>query len=307
MSNIDYSVIVPVYNSEASLQELFSGIKIVFDQLGVSYEVVFVDDGSSDGSWSVLAKLKQEFSDCIKAIKLSRNYGQHNATLCGMLHSEGNHIITIDDDLQVNPTEIQKLINAFKERKCDLVYGYFKNKKHSLLRNAGSYYMKTVPKILYNKPGQGSSFRLLTRDLVTKILTHNQNFVYIDEILVWYTGSISFVEVEHRKRAHGKSGYSNFKLFQLSLNTMYYYTVLPLKIMTYGGLLSSAICFFIGLFYLIKKIIFHHMPPGYTSVIVAVLFSTSIIIFSLGIIGEYLRRIYMVQNKKPPYIIKEIL
>jgi polyisoprenyl-phosphate glycosyltransferase len=307
MSNIEYSVIVPVYNSEASLQELYTGIKKVFDQRGVSFEVVFVDDGSKDQSWNILSKLKSDFPKPVVAIKLSGNYGQHNATLCGMSHSAGKFIITIDDDLQIQPREINKLIDDCNKKESELVYGYFKNKKHSMLRNAGSYYMKTVPKILYKKPGQGSSFRLLTRDLAMKILTHNQNFVFIDELLVWYTNNISFVEVDHEKRAYGRSGYSSFKLFQLAINTMYYYTALPLKIMTYGGLLSSAICFFIGLYYLIKKIIFHHMPPGYTSVIVAVLFSTSIIIFSLGIIGEYLRRIYLVQNKKPSYIIKEIL
>jgi glycosyltransferase involved in cell wall biosynthesis len=307
MNDIDYSVIVPVYNSEDSLPNLFSGIKKIFVDIGKPFEVIFIEDGSRDRSWEVLAKLKADNPRIITAIKLSKNYGQHNATFCGMFHSKGNYVITIDDDLQIPPAEIKKLITEFDSKKCDLVYGFFKNKKHGMFRNMGSYYMKTVPKILYKTPGKGSSFRMLSRDLALKILGHNQNFVFIDELLIWYTNNISFVEVDHEKRKYGRSGYSGFKLFQLAANTMYYYTALPLKIMTYGGLFSSLICFLIGLYYLAKKIFLHHAPPGYTSVIVAILFSTGVIIFSLGVIGEYLRRIYLVQNKKPPYIIKEIL
>jgi heme/copper-type cytochrome/quinol oxidase subunit 4 len=154
-------------------------------------------------------------------------------------------------------------------------------------------------------PGEGSSFRLFSRQLAEQLLKHSQEFVYIDELLLWYTDNIGFVKVEHQKRKYQKSGYSTAKLFKITFNLMIYYTAVPLKFMTYGGLGFSVISFLIGLYYIIKKIFFHHAPPGYTSLIVAILFSTSIIIFSLGIIGEYLHRIYKVQNKKPSYSIRE--
>lgn len=302
----DYSVIIPVYNSMSSLDELYQRIDKVFKDINCSYEIVFVDDGSRDESWEMIRKIKNDArSGNITGIKLSKNFGQHNAVFCGLENAGGNTIITIDDDLQIPPEEITKLIDEYNIKKCELVYGYFKRKYHSLFRNVGSWYIKKTGKIINKNAGEGSSFRLLSRKLAEQILKHSQEFVYIDELLFWYTNNISFVPVEHQKRKYKRSGYSTAKLFQITFNLMIYYTAVPLKIMTYGGFLSALVSFLVGLFYILKKIFFHHAPPGYTSIIVAILFSTSIIIFSLGIIGEYLHRIYKVQNKKPPYSIKE--
>jgi len=167
--------------------------------------------------------------------------------------------------------------------------------------------IKKSAKVLYHAPGEGSSFRLITNQLAKSILEHSRNFVFIDELLLWYTGDISFVKVKHEKRKSGKSGYSKIKLFRLSLNLMLYYTAIPLKLMTYGGFLAAFFSFMLGIFFIYKKVVLHVAPHGYTSIIVTVLFSMGIIILCLGIIGEYLIRIYMVQNKKPPYAIKKKL
>ncbi|MFH0866457.1 MAG: glycosyltransferase family 2 protein [Bacteroidota bacterium] len=302
----DYTVIVPVYNSAATLNELYKRIDTVFLGIQKSYEIIFIDDGSPDESWDIIRNIKNETkSENITGIKLSKNFGQHNAVFCGLEHAKGNAIITIDDDLQIPPEEIPKLLNAFEDRKCELVYGYFKKKHHSLFRNMGSWYIKKTGKIINKAPGEGSSFRVLSKKLAEQILKHSQEFVYIDELLLWYTNNISFIPVEHERRKYKKSGYSTAKLFQITFNLMIYYTAVPLKMMIYGGFASALLSFIIGLYYILKKVFFHHAPPGYTSIIVAILFSTSIIIFNLGIIGEYLHRIYKVQNKKPPYSIKE--
>lgn len=302
----DFTVIVPVYNSASSLNELYNRIDNVFRELKKSYEIIFVDDGSNDDGWNVIRNIKSDASNNkIVGIKLSKNFGQHNAVFCGLEHAKGNAIITIDDDLQIPPEEIPKLLNAFEDRKCELVYGYFKKKHHSLFRNIGSWYIKKTGKIINKAPGEGSSFRVLSKKLAEQILKHSQEFVYIDELLLWYTNNITFIPVEHERRKYKKSGYSTAKLFQITFNLMIYYTAVPLKMMIYGGFAFALVSFFIGLYYILKKVFFHHAPPGYTSIIVAILFSTSIIIFSLGIIGEYLHRIYKVQNKKPPYSIKE--
>ena len=302
---IDFSVIVPVYNSEKTLLELYQRIEKVFNNINKSFEIIFVEDGSNDGSWDVIKDLKNKYSNNITGIKLSKNYGQHNAIFCGLNNFNGNAIITIDDDLQIPPEEIPKLIECYETRKPDMVYGFYKKKRHSIIRNIGSWFIKKSAKLFLKEPGEGSSFRLFTSQLAGQLLKHSQEFVYIDELFLWYTDNIAFVKIEHQKRKFQKSGYSTAKLFRITFNLVIYYTAVPLKIMIYGGLVSSILSFLVGLFYLFKKIFLHHVTHGYTSIIVSILFSTSIIIFSLGIIGEYLHRIYKVQNKKPPYSIKE--
>ncbi|NQV03447.1 MAG: glycosyltransferase family 2 protein [Bacteroidia bacterium] len=301
-----YSVIVPVFNSEDSLEELFLGIKMLFEERKDSFEVIFVEDHGQDSSWEVLKKLKAAHAEQVKAIRLSKNFGQHNATLCGFGFARGEFIITIDDDLQTPPAEISRLIQDMDPIPSDLVYGIFGKKSHSRARNLGSASLKKSSKILHGSPGEGSSFRLITRDLVDKILQHNQHFIYLDEVLYWYTDDISFVEVVHLPRKYTQSGYTWGKLVHLLANTMMYYTMLPLKFLVYGGFFFSLITFVYGVFHIVKKWLFD-VPLGYTSLIVAILFSTSIILFSLGVIGEYLRRIYEVQNRKPPFSIQKII
>lgn len=306
MEHPEYSIVVPVYNSEETLVSLFSRVKQVFGTLGKSFEVVFVDDCSKDKSWEVLSGVKALNPNEVVAIRLTRNYGQHNAVFCGFEYAKGDFIITLDDDLQIPPEEITKLIARYKETDADLVYGYFGKKHHSVVRNFGSYFIKKSSRLLLQSPGEGSSFRLLSSELAKNLLKHNQHFLYIDELLLWYTGNIAFVQVEHQKRNISHSGYSTWKLMKLSINIVIHYTAVPLKIMTYGGFILSILSFFLAIRFIINKLI-HDVPLGYTSLIVAILFSTSIIMLCLGVIGEYLTRIYKVQNKKPPYSIKKIL
>ena len=142
--------------------------------------------------------------------------------------------------------------------------------------------------------------------LAKKLLNHQINFIYIDELFNWYTNHIAFVQVDHQKRPYQRSTYTSHTLFSMVSNLVIYYTVIPLRMMVYGGFIIALISFVIGLFFIYKKI-FHDVPLGFTALIVAILFSTSIILLSLGVIGEYLSRIYMVQNQKPPYSIKTIL
>jgi len=307
MSEIEYSIVVPVFNSEATLKELNDQIHAVFQELKASFEIIFIEDGSKDNSWKMLTEIKSATPGTVTAIKLAKNFGQHNATFCGLNFAKGKMIITIDDDLQILPEEIKKIIACYQTSDSDLVYGCFQNKKHSLFRNIGSKLVKRSAKFFNDYPGEGSSFRLFSNELAKKILSHSQNFVFIDELLLWYTDNISFVKVDHRPSLNNHSGYTKTKLFQLTANLVIYYSILPLRLMTWGGFIFSVLSFLAGLFYLVKKFVFHHAAQGYTSIIVTILFSTSIIIFSLGIIGEYLNRIYMVQNKKPPYSVKKIL
>jgi polyisoprenyl-phosphate glycosyltransferase len=307
MSIPDCSVIVPVFNSEKSLEELFQRIKKVMEDEGKSFEVIFVEDGGWDHSWDVLSSLKSAYPENVYAIRLSKNYGQHNATFCGFTFAKGDLIITIDDDLQNPPEEITKLFRHEENTNADLVYGIYHKKQHSFLRNVASKSLKTAAKVFLDRPGQGSSFRLIKRGLLDKLLEHSNNFIFIDEIFNWYTDEIEFVFVQHLKRpSSSKSGYSAGKLIKIAYDLMFYYTNIPLKLMVYGGLIVSVISFLLGVQFMLRKLFFN-IPLGYTSLIVTILFSTSIIVFSLGVIGGYLSRIYHVQNKKPPFNIRKVL
>lgn len=302
----DYSIVVPVFNSSESLALLFERIDKTMLSLNKSYRLIFVDDGSSDKSWEVISNLCGSFPEKVTGLRLARNFGQHNATLCGIAQAEGEFVITLYDDLQNPPEEIGKLLAAMHQAKADLVYGIPEDKQHSAMRNAGSSVIKKSSKGLFNNKGEGSSFRLMTSKLAKNLLNHQINFIYLDEIFNWYTSYIAFVSVEHHKRPFQQSGYSSRSLLSLLTNLVIYYTAIPLKLMVYGGLVSSVISFVIGVVFIYRKIV-SDVPLGFTALIVAVLFSTSVILLSLGVIGEYLSRIYRVQNRKPPYSIRETL
>lgn len=301
-----FSVVVPVFNSARSLEELHSGLSETFSLSGKSWEVIYVDDGSRDESWDVIGALKAADPGHVTGVRLCKNFGQHNATLCGLGLSRGQSVITLDDDLQIPPQEIIKLIETQERSGADLVYGVFGKKHHSVVRNLGSRSLKTSAKIFHGSRGEGSSFRLIRSELVGKILHHRHNFIFLDEVLGWYTDAIDFVPVEHRPRKYSGSGYTTAKLIRLFADIVLYYTMVPLKILVYGGFSLSVITFVIGVYFIVKKILYN-VPLGYTSLIVTILFSTSIILFSLGVLGEYLSRIYQVQNRKPPYSVKKIV
>ncbi|MGE5382503.1 MAG: glycosyltransferase family 2 protein [Omnitrophica WOR_2 bacterium] len=302
----DYSVVVPVFNSCQSLKELYKQIAETFSVIGKDYEVIFIDDASVDGSWEVLKELQKEYFDKIIAIRLSKNFGQHNATLCGIVAASSEYIVTIDDDLQNPPSEIIKLIDRMNQTDADVVYGIFSKKHHSMVHNMGSATLKGTSRRLFQTKGEGSSFRLIKSEMAKNLLNHKINFIYLDEIFNWYTNNIDFVTVKHQKRPYQNSNYTPRSLFSLLTNLVIYYTAIPLQLMVYGGFISSMISFFIGLVFIYRKI-FQDVPLGFTAMIVAVLFSTSVILLSLGILGEYLSRIYNVQNRKPPYSIKTVL
>ncbi len=303
---LDFSVVVPVYNSEETLVELYNRLSAVFDEINGTFEVIFVEDGGTDNSWNTIIKLKNDFPDQIVAVKLNKNFGQHNATMCGFTFAKGERIITIDDDLQNPPEEIKKLIDTYDNSNSDVTYGIYTKKQHDFARNVMSKTVKKSNKVFMKGIGNGSSFRLINHKIIHRLLEHNVTFIFIDEVLQWYTNKFSFVIVDHHKREHNKSGYSSLKLLKLASNLTYFYTNIPLKLMVYGGMIISFLTFLLALKFIIQKL-FYNVPLGYTSVIVTVLFSTSIIVFSLGVIGGYLSRIQSVQNKKPQFNIEELL
>jgi polyisoprenyl-phosphate glycosyltransferase len=304
MNKPQISIVIPVLNSKETLSELCSRIDSVFKLINKTYELILVDDGSNDNSWEEIARIKSNTSFSISGIKLSKNFGQHNAILCGFNFCQGEMVITMDDDLQHPPEEIPKLIQAYETSGADIVYGIPFDKKHSSFRNAGSYFIRKTADHTDSKKKGGSSFRLIRTSLTNKLLqNHSHNFLFIDAVLAWYTGKIETIEVQHHARKLGSSGYTTKKLILTYLDILINYSAGPLKILTYGGLIFSLLTFSAGLRFIFRKI-FYNVPLGYTSLIVSILFSTSLILFCLGIIGQYLYKLYQLQNKRPPYSIE---
>lgn len=304
MQRVSYAIVVPVYNGAESLGDLFERTQKTMDALEASFRVVFVDDCSKDHSWDTIKTLKKQYPKQVTAIKLARNSGQHNATLCGLHHANAEFAITIDDDLQVPPEEILKLVARQKETEADLVYGVFNEKKHAPLRNAGSWFVNKFFHYFANTSGEGSSFRLVSGELADRLRNVNQKYLLLDEVLSWYTSSVANVGVEHQLRTKGRSGYSALKLVLLTLNYIINYTVLPLRLMTYIGIFGSLICLVLSIIYIYQKLTYD-VELGFTSLIVAIFFSTSLILFCLGIIGEYISRLYT-KDGASYYVIKEI-
>lgn len=306
MERKNFTVLIPVYNSEQTLEELYHRIENFFRKNEKTFEVIFVNDGSTDRSWEIITELKKKYPETITAVKLTQNYGQHNALHCGLTFTKGEWIVTIDDDLQTPPEEIEKLITTRDNTGAALVYGYYPQKKHSLIRNLGSKLIGKIFKNFANTSGKGSSFKLIHSSVTERVVSRNYRMFFLDEVLAWHTDNVAHVKVEHLPRKAGKSGYSLFKLFKLTLKLIVGYTALPLKILSWFGLLSALVCLGFVIYFIYQKINYG-AELGFTALIVSIFFSSGMILFSLGIIGEYIRRLYIGDTGKPSYTVKTVL
>jgi len=301
------SVVIPVYCGVKTVQQLVEGVTRVLTEAGIGFEIILVDDGSPDATWSVLHHVHRERPNLIKAIRLMRNFGQHNAIMCGLRHARGDYIITMDDDGQHPPEEILKLLQAIEETGADVVYGVPRERNHAPWRNLGSWFVVSFYKLVFRTRVTPSAFRIMRRQVVEAILSYDLNYTYIDGLLAWNTDRIAQIEVEHRPRKAGRSGYNFAKLFTLSMNLFTNFSLLPLQIVSATGVVVAFAGLILGLYYFVQKIVGNIAVPGYASLIVAVLILGGLQLLALGIIGEYLGRIHLNINKQPQYTIREAL
>ncbi len=305
---IDYSVVIPVYNSSTSLEELFEQLVAYFNKTNYTYEIIFVDDSSKDNSWEIISEINKKNALVTKGIRLAKNHGQHIATCVGFVKASANFIITIDDDLEVNPAQIQLLIDEQTKNKTQIVYGHYTYTERSLIRKLFKSIYQFVARLVEgSKSVKGSSFRLIDAKLAKQIANQATHFIFIDEVFLWYTNSIAYVDVKHTKSKRDKSNYSLFSLVSLTGDVVLYSSLFPLKMIKYFGFFFSFINFGIAFFYLTRKIIHGVALPGFTAIIVSVLFSSGLIIFILGVLGEYLSKMFQLMNNRPLYSIKEEL
>lgn len=301
MNTVDFSIIVPVYRSVKTLEPLFDGVKLVMDELAHTFEVIYVEDSGENDSWTELLRLKQLHGEQISCIRLSRNFGQNGATLCGIDVARGEKVITIDDDLQTDPAEIKKLIEYQKESEADVVYGKYPEMKSSWLRRVGSKFVKRLFSKSQGGASVGSSFRLLDGHIVDRIRFHSQDHLFINQVIGWYTLNAQFVEVSHNPRHEGKSGYSFWKLMLLSFRLIIYYTSVPLKIMVLLCIFTAVAIIAMTIYY-----VYFQLETGSTIDVfmIAVLAAMAIIAASIAVFGIYINRIYSSRVKKPNYAIK---
>lgn len=302
---IAYSIVIPVYRSSTTLPELLKRLQQQLSALNENYEIILVEDCGGDNSWHVLESLLQQYEN-IQLVQLSRNYGQHNALMCGFSFCRGNIVITMDDDLQNPPEEIPKLINALTEE-FDVIYGVPEKRNHQFFRNIGSYLIRAFYKKVFRVDVDLTSFRIIRKAVVEGVLRYNKNFTFIDGLLAWHTSRIGEVQVRHDVRKEGVTGYSIKKLVTLTFNMLTNFSIAPLQIATVVGLLFSLFGFSLAAWFLTQYLLYGIPVPGFTSIIVSVTVFSGVQMLTLGLIGEYLGRIHMNINSKPQYSIRNHL
>lgn len=307
--NRKYSIIIPVYNSENTLDELFERLNTVFKGITEDYEVILVDDCSSDGSWGKMKNLREK-DKRVKIIQLLRNFGQHNATMCGFNFCKGNYVITMDDDLQHPPEEIPKLIGRINEG-YTVVFGEYKVKQHGKFENfLSKIFQNLMHKILkISNKIYISSFTILKSEVIKNIITIKSFYPFLPALISRSTpvNKIANAVVIHEERKVGKSGYNIFKLFTFSLNLVINYSALPLLLVGIVGFAISILSIGYGAIIIAQKILDpSYGVTGWNSLMVAVSFLGGAILIAIGVMGEYLRRILAEISYEKQYVIGEM-
>ena len=300
------SVVIPVFNSEASLSELVDRTACFFEAKKISYEVILVNDGSRDQSWKLIKKMSQTRKPIV-AIDLLRNYGQHKAMHCGFKHARGRYVITMDDDLQNPPEEIGKLIEKAGEGH-DLVIGRYAVKYHSLFRRLGSSAVSFLNEKIFEKPRDlaMSNFRMVERGVIERVLGFPGVRPYIPGLLILYASRPVNAEVEHKSRSYGRSHYSFQKIMRVIFSILFSYSVYPLRALAAAGGAVAIFSFFLAGGFFIHGLMHQSKVMGWTSLAFMISFFSGFIILLLGVLGEYVIHITRTLNQPDSYHIREI-
>jgi glycosyltransferase involved in cell wall biosynthesis len=305
---IKISVIIPLYNEEDNLQEMYTRLTSVLKKRGSSYEIIFVDDGSTDKSYDTLATY-QEKDPYVKVIQLSRNFGQPAAIAAGLGFCEGEYTVVLDADLQNPPEEIPKLLDEIESKDYDIVYGVRKNRKDTFFRRFSSNFLYWyMTKIFHIKlPRDISAFRVMNRNMVDFFNHLPEKTRLYGALSSWKTNNYKCLEVKHATRFKGKSKYSFFKLFRRTTDLAVAFSLLPLRWIGFTGVLVALGSIGFALYFLIQRLLYGFVIPGFSSIIISLMFFSGVQLISLSIIGEYIGRIYTQVQDRPMFIIDKLL
>jgi undecaprenyl-phosphate 4-deoxy-4-formamido-L-arabinose transferase len=303
----EISIVVPVYNEESIVEELCSRLKCVCDELNRSYEILIVDDGSDDGSFEKLQRIK-EADGTLRLVQLTRNFGQQAAVLAGFRMSRGEIIVQLDSDLQNPPEEIPKLLAALTED-IDLVTTVNKKRQDGLTRVMGSKILLGFGQLLFGKAVKLnlSSFRVMRRSVIDKIEACRDRSRYMAVLMSWMGLASAEIEVEHHARKKGTTKYSFLTLFQLSWDLITGYSNFPLRLVTYMGLIGALMGFLIMTFLLYQRIANGILIEGFVVLSAVFSFFAGIQLLSIGFLGEYLGRVHSQVQGRPDYIVGKVM
>lgn len=300
------SFVIPCYRSEHTLPHVVAEIDEKMKELQqYEYEIIMVNDCSPDNTLGTIRKLCEE-KETRKGLAFSRNFGQHAALMAGLRHAQGDYVVCMDDDGQTPADEVDKLLSKLEEG-YDAVYAQYGHKQHSAFRNLGSKVNGVMTRIMLEKPKDLyiSSYFAVQKFVVEDMIRYENSYPYVIGLVLRATKNITNVQVNHREREEGSSGYTFKKLLGLWLNGFTAFSVKPLRIATAIGGVSAIIGFLYGIYTIIKKLINPAVPLGFSSTMAAIVFFGGMIMLMLGLIGEYIGRIYISMNNSPQYVIKE--
>jgi polyisoprenyl-phosphate glycosyltransferase len=285
-----YSIVIPVYNSEQIVATTVDEVVRVFTEHGLEHEVILVNDGSPDDSWSVIAD-KARTTPNVVALDLLHNYGQHYANLAGLRESTGDYVITMDDDLQNPPDQALLLIDEALTGK-DVVFGEFETKQAAGYRRMGSKMISKINQRIFGQPPDlpVSNFRILRRDVVNRICAARTAYPYMTGQALLYSRHRSHVKVRHEPRRVGSSNYSTLRILRLVLTILFSYSSFPLRLMAVVGFAVSAISFLLGGFYLLMGVFGVTHVQGWTTLVVLLALFNGFTIAMLSMLGEYVVR-----------------
>lgn len=302
------SFVIPCYRSAHTIGQVVNEIITTMNKVvKYEYEIVLVDDSSPDNTFEVIRSMAEEKENVI-AINLARNFGQHAALMAGFHQVSGDMIVCLDDDGQTPADEVHKLLEKL-DQGYDAVYASYEHKKHSGFRNWGSWVNSKMTEIMLGKPESLliTSYFAVKRFVIEEMIRYEHCYPYVIGLVLRSTKNICNVPVTHREREEGKSGYTLMKLLSLWMNGFTSFSVKPLRAATYVGIVSAFTGFIYLIYITIKYFVVNSAPMGWSSTIAILLLLGGMILLVLGMIGEYVGRIYMCVNAAPQYVIREIV
>ncbi len=301
------SVVIPVYNEQDNLEALFARLMAVMDKLGKPYEILFTNDGSRDRSRDMLKDFFKRRPDSIRVVDFNGNFGQHMAVMAAFERVRGDVVVTLDADLQNPPEEIPKLLSAIEEGH-DVVGGYRKNRQDTFFRKYASKIINGIRAKITNirMRDQGCMLRAYRRNIIDSIVASEETSTFIPALAYSYAINPTEVEVEHAARAKGESKYRLYDLIRLNFDLLTGFSIVPLQIFTVFGIVVSMLSTVFVIYLFIRRLIIGPEAEGVFTLFAILYFLVGIGILGLGIIGEYIGRIYKEVRRRPRFVIREI-
>ncbi len=298
-------MVIPVYNGSETIVAVVEDVRVALSSL--RHEIVLVNDGSSDASEQVCNRLAANYPDTVTFVQLSRNFGEHAAVLAGMRRTRGRYVATLDDDGQNPPDQIPLLLDYARTHDLDVVYGRYREKQHSPVRNLGSWFTNAVATVVLKKPPDLylSSFKLMSRFLADAVASYSGPYPYLDGLILQATQRVGQVAVEHRDRQGGRSGYNFRRLVRLWSNMFLGFSIAPLRLATLGGMAVSLFSLVLLVAIVVDKVFFApNVTVGIPTVLVCVTFFAGVQLWVLGMVGEYVGRTFLQLHGKPQALVR---